>query len=132
MDTGLMAWLTRWLTPDTIRNGAKAGQFFETWVVSEIIKSQLNAGRIPSRNIYYYRDANQREIDLIIEEGHTVYPVEIKMSAKPVKKMAREFHLLEPITKAGNLELGDGCIMNQYPDILLLDKNLRAVPVGYL
>ncbi len=131
MDTGLMAWLTRWITPQTIQNGAKAGQFFETWVVSEIVKSFLNAGK-SLRNIYYYRDADQREIDLIIEDSRKIYPIEIKMTAKPQKKMARAFHLLEPIAIAGNLQIGDGCVINQYQDVMYLDKNIRAVPVGYL
>lgn len=131
MDTGLMAWLTRWLTPETIQSGAKAGQFFETWVVSEIVKSFLNAGK-SVRDLYYYRDADQREIDLVMEVGRTVYPIEIKMTAKPDKKMAQAFQLLEPVAKAGDLHLGDGAVINQYPELMFLDKGLRAIPVGYL
>ncbi|MDI9469787.1 MAG: DUF4143 domain-containing protein [Bacillota bacterium] len=73
MDTGLMAWLSRWLTPETIASGAKAGQFFETWVISEIVKSYLNAGK-SLRGLYFYRDADQCEIDLLIESGQTIYP----------------------------------------------------------
>ncbi|MDD4096679.1 MAG: ATP-binding protein [Oscillospiraceae bacterium] len=130
-DTGLLAWLTRWLTPDTIRHGAKAGQFFETWVVSEVVKSHLNAGK-STRNLYFYRDADQREIDLIIENGRTVHPVEIKLTAKPAARMAQAFHLLEPITAAGDTRLGDGAVINQNPEIILLEKHVRAIPVGYL
>ena len=131
MDTGLMAWLTRWISPETIQNGAKAGQFFETWVVTEIIKSFLNAGKTV-RHLYYYRDADQREIDLILEIDRVVYPVEIKMTAKPNKKMGQPFHLLEPIATAGDMHIGDGAIINQYPEVILLEKQLRAIPVGYL
>ncbi len=131
MDTGLMAWLTRWITPDTIKHGAKAGQFFETWVVSEIAKSYLNAGK-SLRGMYYYRDADQREIDLILEVDRCIYPVEIKMTARPNKKMVKAFRLLEPIAKAGNIEIGVGCLINQYHDLMYLDDNVRAVPVGYL
>lgn len=130
-DTGLLAWLTRWLTPDTIRHGAKAGQFFETWVVSEVVKSRLNAGK-STRDLYYYRDADQREIDLIIENGRTVHPVEIKLTAKPTPRMTKTFRLLEPITNAGDIQLGDGAVINQHPEILLLEKHIRAIPVGYL
>ena len=54
--------------PETILHGAKAGQFFETWVISEIVKSYLNAGKSVN-DLYYYRDADQREIDLVIESG---------------------------------------------------------------
>lgn len=131
MDTGLMAWLTRWITPETISHGAKAGQFFETWVVSEIVKSYLNAGK-SVRDLYYYRDADQREIDLVMEIGRVAYPVEIKMSAKPGKNMAQAFHLLEPVTEAGDMQIGEGAVINQYPKQMLLDKGVRAVPVGYL
>ncbi len=61
LDTGLMAWLTKWLTPETIQQGAKSGQFFETFVVSEIIKSFYNSDIEPP--LYFYRDTNQKEID---------------------------------------------------------------------
>lgn len=131
MDTGLMAYLTRWITPETIQHGAKAGQFFETWVVSEIVKSFLNAGK-SVRDLYYYRDVDQKEIDLVLEIGRTVYPIEIKMTAKPNKSMARAFRLLEPITKAGDMQLGDGAIINQYPELMFLEAGIRSIPVGYL
>jgi hypothetical protein len=67
-----------------------------------------------------------------MEVGRTVYPIEIKMTGKPNKKMAQAFQLLEPITNAGDLTLGDGAVINQYPELMLLDMGLRAVPVGYL
>ncbi len=69
---------------ETIQFGAKAGQFFEIWAVSEIVKSFLNAGK-SLRDLYYYRDADQREIDLILKIGRVLYPIEIKMTAKPKK-----------------------------------------------
>jgi len=130
-DTGLMAYLTRWITPETIRNGAKAGQFFETWVVSEIAKSFLNAGK-SIRDIYFYRDTDQREIDLVLEIGRALYPIEIKMTAKPQKKMAAAFRLLEPVIEAGDLEFGEGAIINQYPELMYLEEKVRSIPVGYL
>ena len=131
LDTGLMAWLTRWITPETISHGAKAGQFFETWVISEIVKSFLNAGK-SVRSLYYYRDADQKEIDLLLEIGRTVYPIEIKMTAKPSKKMTHAFHLLEPVTEAGDMQIGDGAVISQYPDLMFLSKSIRAIPVGCL
>ncbi len=131
MDTGLMAWLTRWITPETILHGAKAGQFFETWVVSEIVKSFLNAGQ-SVRDLYYYRDADQKEIDLVMETGRVIYPVEIKMSARPDRNMARVFNLLKSVADAGDIEIGDGAVINQYPEVVLLEKDIRAIPVGYL
>ncbi|MHB8964297.1 MAG: ATP-binding protein [Saccharofermentanales bacterium] len=131
MDTGLMAWLTRWITPETIQYGAKAGQFFETWVISEIIKSFLNAGK-SARDLYFYRDADQREIDLVMEIGRTVYPVEVKMSARPEKRMVQAFRLLEPITEAGDMQIGEGAVINQYPDVMFIGNRIRSIPVGYL
>lgn len=131
MDTGLMAWLTRWITPETIQNGAKAGQFYETWVVAEIVKSFLNAGQ-SMRDIYYYRDADQREIDLILELGRTIHPIEIKLSAKPNKRMAQAFRLLEPIAVAGDRQIGEGAVINQFTQVMRLNEGIRSVPTGYL
>ena len=130
MDTGLMAWLTRWITPDTIKHGAKAGQFFETFVISEIVKSFLNAGK-SLRNLYFYRDADQKEIDLVIENNRTIYPVEIKMTAKPEKKMTQAFRVLEAI-EADDMQIGGGAVINLYPELMLIDKNVRSIPAGYL
>jgi hypothetical protein len=84
------------------------------------------------RDLYYYRDADQREIDLVLEIGRTVYPIEIKMTAKPNKNMARAFQLLKPVTEAGDMQLGDGAVINQYPELMFLEKGIRAIPVGYL
>ena len=128
LNTGLMAYLTRWLTPETIAQGAKSGQFFESFVVSEIIKSFTNNGIEPP--LYFYRDTNQKEIDLIIEYDRTIYPIEIKTTASPNKKMAKSFELLNSLSK--EFSLGQGVIINQYPNKHYLAENLVALPVGYL
>ncbi len=128
LNTGLMAYLTKWLTPETIAKGAKSGQFFESFVVSEIIKSFTNNGIEPP--LYFYRDTNQKEIDLIIEYDRTIYPIEIKTTASPNKKMAKSFELLNSLSK--EFALGQGVIINQYPNKHYLAENLVALPVGYL
>ncbi|MEG9475128.1 ATP-binding protein [Mannheimia indoligenes] len=128
LDTGLMAYLTKWLTPETISSGAKSGQFFETFVVSQVIKSFNNQGIEPP--LYFYRDTNQKEIDLIIEYDRTLYPVEIKVTASPNKKMAKSFDLLSPLSPEWTL--GQGVIINQYPTKLYLSENLVALPLSYL
>ncbi|AHG73732.1 AAA+ superfamily ATPase [Mannheimia sp. USDA-ARS-USMARC-1261] len=128
LDTGLMAYLTKWLTPETISSGAKSGQFFETFVVSQVIKSFNNQGIEPP--LYFYRDTNQKEIDLIIEYNRTLYPVEIKVTASPNKKMAKSFDLLSPLSPEWTL--GQGVIINQYPTKLYLSENLVALPLSYL
>lgn len=128
MDTGLLAYLTKWLTPDVIRNGAKAGQFFETFVVSEIIKTYTNAGQIDAP-LYYYRDKDGKEIDLIIEDGDMLYPIEIKMSASPVKSMASAFRVLKD--DAGH-KTAAGVILCQYQRKLWIDTDLVALPIEYI
>ncbi|WGE70715.1 ATP-binding protein [Actinobacillus equuli subsp. haemolyticus] len=130
LDTGLMAWLTKWLTPETISQGAKSGQFFETFVVSEIIKSFYNKGIEPP--IYFYRDTNQKEIDLLIEYDRTLYPVEIKTSASPDKKMVKAFGILKDNLPESEIKIGIGVIINQYPQRLWLAEDLVALPVWYI
>ena len=80
MDTGLVCYLVGWKTKEQTKNGAMAGNIFETFVFAEIVKSYLNAGKT-TENIYYYRDRDKQEIDLIIEDNGVLYPIEIKMSA---------------------------------------------------
>ncbi len=128
LDTGLMAYLTKWLTPETIQYGAKNGQFFETFVISQIIKSFTNKGIKPP--LYFYRDTNQKEIDVLIEYKQTLYPIEIKTTANPNKKMARHFSVLDNLPN--NTILGTGFIINQYPNKLFLSENLIALPINYL
>ncbi|UKH18217.1 ATP-binding protein [Actinobacillus pleuropneumoniae] len=130
LDTGLMAWLTKWLTPETISKGVKNGQFFETFVVSEIIKSFYNKGIEPP--IYFYRDTNQKEIDLLIEYDRTLYPVEIKTSASPDKKMVKSFGILKDNLPESEIKIGTGVIINQYPQRLWLAEDLIALPVWYI
>lgn len=127
LDTGLMAWLTKWLTPETIQLGAKNGQFFETFVVSEIIKSFYNNGIEPP--IYFYRDTNQKEIDLLIEHERTLYPIEIKVSANPDKKMVKAFGILKDNLPIDEIKISTGVIINQYPQRLWLAEDLVALPV---
>lgn len=130
LDTGLMAWLTKWLTPETISQGAKSGQFFETFVVSEIIKSFYNKGIEPL--IYFYRDTNQKEIDLLIEYDRTLYPIEIKTSASPDKKMVKAFGILKDNLPESEITIGTGVIINQYPKRFWLAEDLVALPVWYI
>lgn len=81
LDTGLAAYLTMWSSAETLMNGAASGAFFETYVVSEIVKSYYNFGK--PLNIFYYRDIDQKEIDLLIVDSDTMYPIEIKKNKNP-------------------------------------------------
>ena len=96
LDTGLAAYLTKWNSPDVLKSGAMAGAFFESFVISEIIKSYYNKGIIEPP-IYFYRDKDMNEIDLVIEENGTLYPLEMKKHADPQKKDMYAFDLIDKI-----------------------------------
>ena len=128
MDVGLLAYLTKWPTPETLANGAKAGNIFETFIISEIVKSYLNAGII-NLPLYFYRDKDKKEIDLIIEEAEKIYPIEIKMSASPNKEMAKNFSVLK---RKIDKEIGIGIIICQYDNKVYLSEDILVLPVEYI
>jgi hypothetical protein len=123
MDTGLCAYLTRWTSSESLEVSAMSGAFFETFVVSEIIKSYLNAGKRPP--VFYYRDSDQKEIDLIIENDGKLQPIEIKKSANPKKNAGRHFSTLEKVGK----EMTEGSIICMSEDLSPISKEIWAVPV---
>lgn len=128
LDTGLAAYLTKWLTSETLQNGAVAGNFFESFIISEIIKSFFNAGKT-NLPLYYYRDKDGKEIDLIIEQGDEIYPIEIKMSAAPNQSMAKHFSVLD---RLADKKVQTGTILCQYERPLWLKEDLVALPIEYL
>ncbi|MDD3035922.1 MAG: DUF4143 domain-containing protein, partial [Candidatus Saccharimonadaceae bacterium] len=137
LDTGLCAYLTRWNSPEALEAGAMSGEIFETWVVSEIYKSYIHSGKRPL--LYFYRDSNKKEIDLILTENRTVYPIEIKKSASPCGA-TKNFSVLKPITEdpseadhfigAGHLktDIGTGAVVCLCSDVLPIDKKNWLVP----
>ena len=128
LDTGLAAYLTRWNTPDVLKNGAMAGAFFESFVISEIIKGYYNKG-IVDPPLYFYRDKDMNEIDLVIEENGTLYPLEIKKHADPQKKDLDAFDLLGKIP---GVNRGSGGVICLYDRLVTLKANDRAIPINYL
>ena len=133
-DTGLACYLTRWLTSDALKNSAVAGNIFETFVVSEILKSYSNAGKDYRFNIFYYRgkDKNtfgENEIDLIIEEDGILYPVEIKMSGNPKASMGATNQVLDKIS---DKKRGMGIILCLIDKKTYLRENLLALPIQYI
>lgn len=128
MDTGLLSYLTKWPTPATLANGAKAGNVFETFILSEIIKSYLNAG-IVNLPLYFYRDRDGREIDLVIESANILYPVEIKMSASPDIAMAQHFKALDDVA---GMKRGLGIILCQYDRRMWLSDQIAVLPIEYI
>lgn len=126
MDTGLVCYLTKWNTPETLEVGAKSGEILETFVVAEILKTYLHNGRTP--NISFYRDKDKREIDVILEENGLVYPVEIKKKSNPDKGDIKNFNVLE---KAG-LKVGNGAVVCLCETYLPITQNVSMIPVAYL
>ena len=128
LDTGLAAYLTRWNTPDVLKNGAMAGAFFESFVISEIIKGYYNKG-IVDPPLYFYRDKDMNEIDLVIKENGTLYPLEIKKHADPQKKDLDAFDLLGKIP---GVNRGSGGVICLYDRLVTLKANDRVIPINYL
>ena len=124
-DTGLACHLLGWSSPETLRRGAMAGHVFETFVVGEVIKSYLNAGG-DARNVHFYRDARQREIDLIIQEGRVLHPVEIKTSATVIREAVAGFSVLADV---GDYDVGAGAVICQTREPYPVTDTVKAIPV---
>ena len=135
LDTGLAACLLKWGNPEALEKGAMSGAFFESYVFSEIYKSYLNEGKEPP--IFYYRDKDQKEIDLLIYQNGVLSPIEIKKAASPGKAAIKNFHVLDPVSKAetfGGLEtlkveIGTGSVVCMANDLLPVDEKNWYVPV---
>lgn len=133
-DTGLACYLTRWTSADALKNSAVAGNLFETFVVSEIIKSYCNEGKDYKFSIFYYRgkdkkSSGENEIDLILEEDGTLYPVEIKMTGNPKASMSAANPILDRIPEK---KRGMGTILCLVDRKIYLRENLVALPIWYV
>ena len=135
LDTGLCAHLMGWGSAAVLENSAMSGAFFETWVVGEIYKSYLNAGKRPP--LYFYHDSNKKEIDLILWQNGVVNPIEIKKSSAP-RDAVKNFSVLKPIEKepetdefgASHLktEIGTGAVVCMASDLIPIDRKNWYVP----
>ena len=133
-DTGLACYLSRWLSADALKNSAVAGNMFETFIVSEILKSYTNEGKDYRSQIFYYRGKDKKasienEIDLIIEENGIIYPVEIKMTGNPKVSMASANTVLDRIP---DKKRGNGIILCLIDRKTYLRENLIALPITYI
>jgi predicted AAA+ superfamily ATPase len=125
LDTGLCAYLLRWGSPQALEKGAMSGAFFETYVFSEIYKSFINAGKEPP--LYYYRDKDKREIDLLVLANGTLYPVEIKKAASPGRDSIKHFAVLRPLAGTG-MQIGNGAVVCMANDLRPIDAANWCVP----
>ena len=129
MDTGLMCYLVGWKTYEQAKNGAMSGNIFETFVVSEIIKSYFNAGMDIKDRLFYYRDKDKKEIDLLILEDGIIHPIEIKSAASVRKDMIRNFSVL------GNkkeISVGRGAVICLSENIVPITESVDALPIEYI
>lgn len=122
-DSGLVAYLTKWSDSDTLMNGAMSGAILENFAVSEIVKSYLNCGLEPF--IYYYRDKDTKEIDILLEDSGRLYPMEIKKTAMPDKRLTRVFGVIDKAT----LERGTGAVLCTTDRLSAFDSENLIVPV---
>jgi len=125
MDTGLAAYLCRWPNAAVLANGAMDGAFLETFVVTEILKSYYGLGRQP--NIYYYRDTDGKEIDLLFVEGDSICPLEVK-KAKTPEKPDKNFSVLNKF----KLKILPGIVMCLTDQIIPYNRSVWLVPVSVL
>lgn len=127
MDTGLACYLTRWNNYEALEDGAYAGAIFETYVISEILKSYWHNGKEPF--VYFYRDKEKREIDLLIDQNGKLHPIEIKKKSNPDKNDIRHFHVIEDTIKQ---QRGEGCVICLSEEYLPISKNVYSVPVSMI
>ena len=126
LDTGLVCYLTKWNTPETLENGAFSGAILETYVISEILKSYWHNGESPA--IYYYRDKDKREIDIILEENGKLYPLEIKQKTNPNENDIRHFSVLSQFNK----ETAPGGVLCLAQSYYPLGKKDYVIPITYI
>lgn len=123
LDTGLCVYLTGWDSPKTLEAGAMSGAILETYVFAEILKSYWhNCKEAP---IYFYRDRDQKEIDFIIEQNSTLYPIEVKKTLMPNESSVKNFNVLEKLNKP----IGHGAVLCLKPEILSINRQVTSIPI---
>ncbi len=125
-DSGLVAYLTRWSSAETLQSGAMSGAILENYVVGEIVKSYQNVGNEPF--IYYYRDKDSKEIDVVLERDGKLYPLEIKKTAAPGSQLTRVFRVLDK----SPLQRGTGAVLCMADKLGAIDRDNLIVPVWLL
>ena len=122
-DTGLVCYLTRWSSPEVAESGAMSGALLENYTVSEIMKSYQNAGREPF--LYFYRDRDAKEIDVILEGDGKLCPLEIKKTAMPDKRLTRVFGVID----RSPLQRGTGAVLCMADHFNAFDRDNLIVPI---
>lgn len=122
-DSGLATYLTKWSSAATLQSGAMNGAILENFVVGEIMKGYQNTGKEPF--IYYYRDKDAKEIDLLLEHDGMLFPIEIKKTANPGSQLTRVFKVLDQ----SNMQRGTGAVLCMAERLSALDRENLIVPI---
>ena len=125
-DTGLVCYLTRWSSPEVAECGAMNGALLENYTVSEIMKSYQNAGLEPY--IYFYRDRDAKEIDVLLEHDGKLFPLEIKKTVSPDQRLTRVFSIIDK----SPLQVGTGAILCMAERLSAFDRDNLIVPIGMI
>jgi predicted AAA+ superfamily ATPase len=124
LDTGLCCWLTGWTSPEALEAGAVSGAMLETWILVEILKSWWHRGK--SAPFFFYRDKDQKEIDLLIVQDEVIYPLEFKKSASPGRNSVRHFGALARLDRP----IGPGGVVCLAESSLPLADGVVTIPMG--
>ena len=125
-DTGLCAYLSMWLTIDTLMNGAASGHYFENYVIIELVKNFSYSS--VKANLTYYRDSNAKEIDVMVEENGLIHPLEIKKSANPDRREIKKYEIIDKT----NLERGSGGIICMCEEVIPIDGKNCFIPCNLI
>jgi predicted AAA+ superfamily ATPase len=126
LDTGLCSYLTGWSSAEVLEKGAMSGAMFETFIVAEIIKSYWHNGK--ETPIFFYRDRDKQEIDILIEHDGRLYPIEIKKTGNPARNFAGVFATLDKLS----VPIGHGAVISLKEKHMPITDRIDTVPVGYL
>ncbi len=126
LDTGLCSYLTRWQSVESLEAGAMSGHLLETYIFTEILKSYWHNGKEAYFN--FYRDKDNREVDLIIDQNNTLYPIEMKKTANPTMNAPSQFKFLSGLQQ----NIGHGMVVCLTERDIPLSRDVDAVPVSYL
>ena len=122
-DTGLICYLTKWSSAETLESGAMNGAILENYVVSEVAKTYLNSGKQPF--MYYYRDKDAKEIDIVLEHDGVLNPIEIKKTSNPGTELTKVFSLLDH----ASVPRGKGAVLCMKPVLGAIDRDNYIVPI---
>lgn len=125
-DTGLAAYLSMWTSKEVLMNGAASGHYFENFVVGELLRNSVYGEK--KVNLSYYRDKNQKEIDVVLEENGLLHPIEIKKASNPERKLVKAFDVLN----VSSNKMGKGLIVCMTDKSFPIDENNFMVPASIL